>query len=198
MRIRVLAAPLALTLCVLAAADRPRRPKPPKTPFSADDILKVVTPTVLDLSDNGKRVAVALRRLFDNADTDNYRAGDPTYVPPSRVQLLVIDTTTGAKQTVFKDLVNVRQAAWSHDGQRLAILVVDNPDAPAPVPATGKPTKGKEKERQPEQPPDMGRGMGGGRGRGGAPMDPRLEELMRRGPEGRSRASTCGTPRRRC
>jgi len=36
--------------------------------------------------------------------------------------LLVVDTSTGATQTPFKELTSVRQTAWSHDGKRLAII----------------------------------------------------------------------------
>jgi dipeptidyl aminopeptidase/acylaminoacyl peptidase len=98
--------------------------------FTAEDMLKVTSASVLDLSDDGRRVAVSVRRAFDNAEVDNRRFGDPTYVPPSQVKLLVIDTQSGATDTPFADLVNVRQAAWSHDGRRLAVLTVSN-TAPA-------------------------------------------------------------------
>jgi dipeptidyl aminopeptidase/acylaminoacyl peptidase len=100
------------------------QPSPSRAPFTAPDMLTVASLSIADLSDDGARVAVTLRRGFDNADVDNYRAGDPTYVAPSRSRLLVIDTRTGASQSPFRDsLVNVTRAAWSHDGTRLAILL---------------------------------------------------------------------------
>jgi dipeptidyl aminopeptidase/acylaminoacyl peptidase len=99
-------------------------------PFTADDMLKVATASVLDLSDDGRRVAVGVRRPCDNAETDNRRYGDPTYLSPARVTLQVIDTQTGAIQSPFPGLVEVRQAAWSRDGKRLAILTASN-GAPA-------------------------------------------------------------------
>ena len=156
MRLTAFAA--ALFLCVSAGADQPSAQT--KKPFTADDILDVSTASVVALSDDGARVAVTIRRLRDNADTDNYRYGDPTYVAPSRVQLLVIDVKTGAKQLPFKQLVNLRQAVWSHDGTRLAILLIDNPDEVTPlVPKGGRSAK------QPEAgagfPPAGGRGQGG-------------------------------------
>ena len=100
--------------------------------FTAEDMLKVSTASVLDLSDDGRRVAVNVRRAFDNAEVDNRRFGDPTYVPPAQGRLLVIDTQSGATDTPFADLVNVRQAAWSHDGRRLAVLTISN-TAPAGI-----------------------------------------------------------------
>ena len=38
------------------------------------------------------------------------------------VEVVVIDTHTGRADKVFKQLMNVRQAAWSRDGARLALL----------------------------------------------------------------------------
>jgi dipeptidyl aminopeptidase/acylaminoacyl peptidase len=103
----------------------------PTSPFTAEDMLKVATLSVFDLSDDGRRVAVAARRQADNAEVDNSRYGDPTYVAPAWVRLMVIDTATGAVQAPFKDLVNVQQAAWSHDGRRLAVLTAVNGGTPA-------------------------------------------------------------------
>jgi dipeptidyl aminopeptidase/acylaminoacyl peptidase len=91
-------------------------------PFTAEDMLKVATASVLDLTEDGSRVAITVRTLQDNAETDHRRFGDPTYVTPTLVDLRVIDTRTGATERPFKQLMNVRQAAWSRDGGRLALL----------------------------------------------------------------------------
>ena len=98
--------------------------------FTAEDMLKVAAASVLDLSDDGRRVAVSVRRAYDNAEVDNRRYGDPTYLSPSRVTLQVIDTQTGAVESPFNGLVELRQAVWSHDGRRLAILTAST-GAPA-------------------------------------------------------------------
>ena len=71
----------ALLACVVVAAAT-QTPSPARVPFSAEDMLKVSTVSVADLSDDGGRVAVTLRRSYDNAEVDNYRSGDPTYVAP--------------------------------------------------------------------------------------------------------------------
>ena len=122
---RLLVPALLVIVCAAPAAQARRE-------FTAEDMLKVSTASVLDLSDDGRRVAVSVRRACDNAEVDNRRFGDPTYLTPSRVRLLVIDTQSGAIATPFDDLVSVRQAAWSHDGKRLAILTASN-DAAAAV-----------------------------------------------------------------
>jgi len=124
---------LASRAGLLSAASRASQPR---GPFTAEDMLQVAALSIADLSDDGARVAVTLRRSYDNAEVDNYRAGDPTYVAPSRSRLLVIDTQTGAAQAPFKDtLVNFTRAAWSHDGTRLAILLSE----PAPPAAAASP-----------------------------------------------------------
>jgi len=98
-------------------------------PLTADDMLKVATATVLDVSDDGRRVAVTTRRTFDNAETNHRRYGDPTYVAPAAVRLMAIDTASGATREVLPELADIRQAAWSRDGSRLAFL-----QTTAPVP----------------------------------------------------------------
>lgn len=102
-------------------------------PISAEDILKVRTPIVLDLSDDGRRVAVGVRRTFDNAETNHRRFGDPTYVAPTMMELSVIDTGTGATDRVGQGLMNVRHAAWTRDASRLAVLTAAETPAGLPV-----------------------------------------------------------------
>jgi dipeptidyl aminopeptidase/acylaminoacyl peptidase len=104
------------------------------TPFTAEDMLKVASATVLDLSEDGARVALAIRRLEDNATTDHRRFGDPTYVAPAMVDVIIYDTRSGAADRPFTQLVNVRQAAWSRDGSRLALLTVS--ESPEQLPVT--------------------------------------------------------------
>ena len=94
-----------------------------QTPFTAEDMLKVTSVSVLDATEDGARVAVSTRRPIDNETTDHRRYGDPTYLAPSRVTIEIIETRTGAKDRPFRDMVNVRDAAWSRDGKRLAILL---------------------------------------------------------------------------
>jgi dipeptidyl aminopeptidase/acylaminoacyl peptidase len=93
------------------------------TPFTAQDMLNVSTVSVLDIAEDGSRLAASIRRPADNDFTDHRRYGDPTYLAPSRVTLEIIDLRTGAKDVPFKELVNVRDVAWTQDGTRLAILL---------------------------------------------------------------------------
>jgi dipeptidyl aminopeptidase/acylaminoacyl peptidase len=101
--------------------------------FTAEDMLKVATVSVLDLTEDGSRVAVSRRTLEHNATTDHRRFGDPTYVAPSMVDVVVIDTRSGRTDKVFKQLMNVRQAAWTRDGSRLALLTTAENGEQLPV-----------------------------------------------------------------
>jgi dipeptidyl aminopeptidase/acylaminoacyl peptidase len=103
------------------------------SPFTAEDMLEVATASILDLTENGDRVAVAIRTLEHNATTDHRRFGDPTYVAPSNVELFVYDTRSGRADKVFPELVNVRRAAWSRDGSKLAVLTATEDAEHLPV-----------------------------------------------------------------
>lgn len=122
---------LAVAVSTLAVATGPSAQ--PLSPFTAEDMLKVATAAILDLSEDGARVAIAVRKLEDNATTDHRRYGDPTYVAPSMVDVFVYDTRSGASDRVFPALVNVRQAAWSRDGSRLALLTTAENTEQLPV-----------------------------------------------------------------
>ena len=101
--------------------------------ITAEDTLKVTTAQVLDLSEDGRRVAIGARRLYDNAETNHRRYGDPTYFAPSMMEVQVIDTRNGAATQVGRGLLNVRQAAFTRDGGRLALLTASETPAGLPV-----------------------------------------------------------------
>src|SRR5262245_23035969 len=87
----------ALAAAVLVAAPALSAQVAPPSKFSAEDMLKVVTASVQAMTDDGRLIAITERRTLDNAETDNYRYGDPTFVTPSAVRFVVIDTTTGQR-----------------------------------------------------------------------------------------------------
>jgi dipeptidyl aminopeptidase/acylaminoacyl peptidase len=119
----VLAAVLLAPVATGAQADR----------FTPDDMLNVVTASVQDVSEDGRFVAFTERRTRDNAETDNYRYGDPTFIAPSAVRLVVVDLETGQRSLPLGDrLANVRQASFSRDGKRLAILVASGASTTVP------------------------------------------------------------------
>lgn len=117
---------LAAGLLVIMAA-RPaslEQGAPSAAVLTAEDLLKVTSAAVLDISDDGRQVAYTTRRALDNATTDHRRYGDPTYIAPASVRLFVVDTVTGVSTPILPDLADIRQAAWSRRGTHLAFLQV--------------------------------------------------------------------------
>lgn len=122
---------LSTSLLVAMALTAPRAQS--LDPISAEDILNVRTANVLDLSDDGRRVAIGVRKLADNATTDHRRYGDPTYFAPAMVELMIVETATGAAERVGRGLLNVRQAAWNPAATKLAFLTAAETPAGLPV-----------------------------------------------------------------
>ena len=132
MRAVLLRSAVACTVLTLQAATASAQ----AAPFTAEDMLKVASISVLDVTDDGARVAATVRRPVDNDFTDHRRFGDPTYMAPSRVRLEIIETKTGVRDQPFKEMVHVRAAQWSNDGTRLAILLGREASTPDGFPTT--------------------------------------------------------------
>ena len=92
--------------------------------FTVDDMLDVVNLSIADLSDDGRWLVATAGSLGDRIGIDNHRFGDPTYVAPSLVDVLIIDTQTGKAQKLFPNKSQVRNIKWSPDGRRLALFVL--------------------------------------------------------------------------
>ena len=63
--------------------------------FTTEIALDVKSPRIVAMSEDGRRIAVTVRTRRGRADVDHARFGDPTYVSPSLVTALVIDTRSG-------------------------------------------------------------------------------------------------------
>ena len=177
---------VALALLVTVCTPHAQTPvSAPAAAFTAEDILKVTTLSVLDVSYDGRRVAAAARRAYDNAEIDNRRYGDPTYVAPATVRLMVIDTETGAIDTPLGERADLRQAAWSRDGKQLALLVLAGA-APGAAPAVRLQILG----HREEDPPGRGRQRRRDGGR-------QLRRRMERGRQEPARVATFQAARRR-
>ena len=99
------------------------RPVAASNTFTAEDAINVNAFAVADLTDDGRYLAVTNTLRRDSYGQDFRRDGDPTYVRGIPVRVLVIDTKTGAIQSVFPDKKPARALRWSPDGKRLAMLV---------------------------------------------------------------------------
>jgi len=90
------------------------------------DILDIRTVSVVDLSSDGRWLALTVNLRRDGLGNDFSRDGDPTYVRGNPGELLVVDTRNLAQRPVFKGKTTVRGTTWSPDGSRLAMFVVNN------------------------------------------------------------------------
>jgi len=90
--------------------------------FTVEDVLDLESAQVLDLSDDGRWLAVTVASRRDYIGVDNYRYGDPTYVRPAAEELWVIDTHSAESAQVFPGKRNLLRASWSPDGRYLAIV----------------------------------------------------------------------------
>ncbi|MBT8338176.1 MAG: prolyl oligopeptidase family serine peptidase [Gemmatimonadetes bacterium] len=95
-------------------------------PFTIDDALSVRTHALEGLSPNGRWAAVTVRTHEDRLNVDHFRFGDPTYVAPSREELLLLDTGSGELTPLIEGRVQVGGVSWSPDGDRLAWLRWDD------------------------------------------------------------------------
>lgn len=94
--------------------------------FTIRDLADIRSASVRDLSSDGRWLAVTVTSRRDGFGTDFHRDGDPTYLRGAVTELLVIDTRSMEQRPVFRTKVHVREASWSPDGSRLALLVLEN------------------------------------------------------------------------
>ncbi|HEV8366247.1 MAG TPA: prolyl oligopeptidase family serine peptidase [Gemmatimonadaceae bacterium] len=91
--------------------------------FAARDALGVTATSVVDLSDDGRWVLVTASLRGDALGIDFRRDGDPTYLRPGRTKVQLIETASGTARDVLPAPLNVRQAALSRDGTKVALLI---------------------------------------------------------------------------
>jgi dipeptidyl aminopeptidase/acylaminoacyl peptidase len=104
---------LALAVSVGFAAEA-------KKPFGVEDYFKTKSCRVEDMTRDGGWLALSVSTPEDRLPQDNTRYGDPTYVGPSRAELVALETGTGRSVPVFAGKKQFNSAAWSPDGKSLA------------------------------------------------------------------------------
>jgi dipeptidyl aminopeptidase/acylaminoacyl peptidase len=91
-------------------------------PFTVDDLLHIANATIADVSADGRWAALIVSSLEDRIGIDNRRFGDPTYIAPHKMDVLVVDTQTGATIKLFPYRTQVKGLKFSPDGKHLAML----------------------------------------------------------------------------
>lgn len=94
--------------------------------FTVDDLLRVANAAISDVSADGHWVALTVSSLEDRIGIDNHRYGDPTYIAPHKMDVLVVDTRTGATIKLFPSRTQVKGLKFSPDGKYLAMLAQRN------------------------------------------------------------------------
>ena len=112
----------ALTLATLATPF----PAHPQQRFTPEIALDVSSVSIAAVTPDGSRVAATVRTRRDRTDVDHNRYGDPTYISPGSMRLMVIDTRSGTQTWVHDAPAQLRGFAWSPDGQRLAYFAVED------------------------------------------------------------------------
>jgi len=89
-------------------------------PFTVEDALRVSSVSIADVSEDARWIAATVSTSQSRMNSDHFRYGDPTYVGPSLVDVMVLDAETGASFSVFDSPAQVTGFAWSPEGDRLA------------------------------------------------------------------------------
>lgn len=93
--------------------------------FTTELALDVQTPSIVDMTEDGRWLAVTLRTRRGRVDTNHDRYGDPTYVGPSLLSAMLIDSRSGDRRWLHEDPAQVSDFAFSPDGDELAYLHYD-------------------------------------------------------------------------
>ena len=93
--------------------------------FTTEIALDVKSPRIVAMTEDGGRIAVTVRTRRGRADVDHARFGDPTYVAPSLVTLMVIDTRSGDRVWLHEQQAQVSAFTWSPNGSQLAYLLLE-------------------------------------------------------------------------
>jgi dipeptidyl aminopeptidase/acylaminoacyl peptidase len=94
-----------------------------KTPFTIKDYFDVNSMSVADMTRDGKWLACTVSSGRDRLPRDNSRYGDPTYIAPSRANIVIINTETKKQHPLFSEKQHIRSLSWSPDGRMLAYFI---------------------------------------------------------------------------
>ena len=117
-RVRLTSLVLAAILAAPAAAQQ-------REQFTTQLALDVRSPQIAAMADDGSRIAVTVRTRRGRMNVDHMRYGDPTYVAPSLLAAMVIDTRSGDRVWLHERPSQVSDFAWSPDGSQLAYFLFD-------------------------------------------------------------------------
>ena len=118
--------PRTLTLAAAFTAFSPLPTHPQQRLFTPEIALDVRGVGIAAVTDDGSRIAATVRTRRDRTGVDHQRYGDPTYISPTTLRLMVIDTRSGERTWVHEEPAQLRGFEWSPDGERLAYFAVED------------------------------------------------------------------------
>lgn len=89
-------------------------------PFTMEDALRIQSVNTAAVTDDARWIAATVSTAQSRMNTDHFRFGDPTYIGPSLVEVMVLDAETGESYALFEEPVQVSGFTWSPRGDRLA------------------------------------------------------------------------------
>ncbi len=96
--------------------------------FGIDDALNIRASRIEEVSTDGRWVALTVRVRREQLGVDNARYGDPAYVTPAPAEFQLIDATNGQSRSIVPGKVQVRGAAFTKDGTKLAFFTQKGDD----------------------------------------------------------------------
>lgn len=93
-----------------------------KSLFTIDDYFQVKSMRVADMTEKGRWLACTVQKRADRLPRNNYRYGDPTYVAPFQVKVVMINTQNGETLEILDKKEQARGFSWSPDGKTLAFF----------------------------------------------------------------------------
>lgn len=93
--------------------------------FTTEMALDVATPDIAAMSEDGARLVVTVRTRRGRLDVDHRRFGDPTYVSPSLVSAMIVETRSGERTWLHEEPGQVSEFVFSPGGERVAYLLYD-------------------------------------------------------------------------
>lgn len=98
-----------------------------KSAFTVEDSLRLKSFSAQSMTDDGRYIAGSFSIRLDRLGTDHKRYGDPTYLSPRMVEVVILDTETNEFTHLFETKKHIQGMTWSPDGKMLAFfLLKDN------------------------------------------------------------------------
>ena len=114
-----------ITLAILVSPARAQ-----KKPFTTEDYFNVTSLSGIsrrmpaaDLTKDGEWYVCVKTKPGDRLPQNHYRYGDPTYIAPYQVDMILINTKSGEQKELLSKK-QVRSLTWSSDGRMLAFFIL--------------------------------------------------------------------------